>query len=966
MSFFIGFIFFIFAVALVYFIVKVSDMEERLEEVEEKLLSQSSSAKPAAAQEHSASATQEPDFKTLLEKQKNRTQGEGLPVILKEEGSAPLAPLSEKEEGFFARLTAAKVFSVVGGFALILGVIFAFKYYQQHVSALARFATALLFGAALLTAGLINRIAQSYKITAITLCAAGIATMYAAFYAGFAFYHIIPLNISFICMTAVSLLSFAVALKKDSSYVGMLSVIMAFLIPVLLSTGKAMYMFLFAYIGIINLTVFCVALYKKWSNLIYTALAFTILGQLFAVANSAAISVFYIFALYIAGGALAVLKTEDISDKVKKAFGWFICGNIILTVFYTGLYLKTGAVAVLFAFIFFSQILLTVIFNKYPKMFSTIFKTAGAAVFLIIISYLNGRAFVANYYFNAALFIVAAIISLAGNFIDSRKNEEAGLFDNISSLLPVFVMFFALTQFYVVSTMGHLIPLVFLLCLPLLFGLCGLARTGTKFARPLAFAAVVVAGVWVLLGEGACCYSFAYSSVAFLEIFLFLYGIIYIVQSVRADVQGISSDIMRFSYVLMPYLAASVWMYIWVKPELHYAYGAFSLIASLVVVNAAFSYEFKDGRPLAFSAVGVLFACATFYALHLSAGHMPTEELLCGSLKIYGGQALAGLFIKWIIVIYGAILLLPFIFKKRFLESKEAWAAAAFGGVAAFMLIYVTAKSNFALCCLGLIPLIFALVYMLAEAVAFKWQGQEEGIQAFRLSVLGGALLFFITAVPAVALKKEWLTMALAAEGVLLLWMNGRLKQNWVKYTAIGLLSAVFARLILNPAIFVYYPSGAKIFNWYLYTYLFAALAMFAAAKLYKDEEQYPVRAALNAFGAILLFALVNIEIADFYAVSGPLKFKIFGGFAETVTYTLAWAVFGTLCLTSGIIKRSKILLFCGGALISVATAKVFFFDLWSLGAIYRLAGLFGIAAVLIFAGMMLEKFKAVLKSFDD
>ena len=91
----------------------------------------------------------------------------------------------------------------------------------------------------------------------------------------------------------------------------------------------------------------------------------------------------------------------------------------------------------------------------------------------------------------------------------------------------------------------------------------------------------------------------------------------------------------------------------------------------------------------------------------------------------------------------------------------------------------------------------------------------------------------------------------------------------------------MFVRLALNPEIFPYEPRGAlRILNWYLYTYVICAAAMFAAAWWLSRTDDRPTpwlpRVSRAAAGAavILLFLLLNIEIADFYATGPTITFR--------------------------------------------------------------------------------------------
>src|SRR5205823_7846567 len=91
---------------------------------------------------------------------------------------------------------------------------------------------------------------------------------------------------------------------------------------------------------------------------------------------------------------------------------------------------------------------------------------------------------------------------------------------------------------------------------------------------------------------------------------------------------------------------------------------------------------------------------------------------------------------------------------------------------------------------------------------------------------------------------------------------------------ATALLATTFVRLTLNPAVLTYHARGAMpILNWYLYTYVLCTAALFVAAKL-TDADTVLWRRLAGGFasaGTVLLFLLLNIEIADFYAAGSTI-----------------------------------------------------------------------------------------------
>jgi uncharacterized membrane protein len=173
----------------------------------------------------------------------------------------------------------------------------------------------------------------------------------------------------------------------------------------------------------------------------------------------------------------------------------------------------------------------------------------------------------------------------------------------------------------------------------------------------------------------------------------------------------------------------------------------------------------------------------------------------------------------------------------------------------------------------------------------------------------------------------------------------------------------VFVRLALNPAVFIYEPRGAlRIVNWYLYAYALAAAAMFLAAWwLSKTDDAVVgglrVSRMLPAGAAILLFLLLNIEIADYYATGPSITFRFGAAVSQDLTYTIGWLVFGMIMLAVGIYLHERVARVAAVTLIAITTCKCFLYDLGSLGGLYRIGSLVGLAISLALVALAIQKY---------
>src|SRR5437867_2563235 len=182
-----------------------------------------------------------------------------------------------------------------------------------------------------------------------------------------------------------------------------------------------------------------------------------------------------------------------------------------------------------------------------------------------------------------------------------------------------------------------------------------------------------------------------------------------------------------------------------------------------------------------------------------------------------------------------------------------------------------------------------------------------------RLALVAGTVLAFITVAIPLQLEKQWITIGWALQAAALAWLWRKVPHNGLVVWTAGLVIAVFSRLAFNPSVFAYHPRAAiPILNWYLYTYLISAAAFYVAAWFLRDHadvlwEGLPRVTTLGAScGTVLLFALLNIEIADYHAKGPNLTFNFSADLGQDLTYTIGWGIFAFGLLIGGIILHSK------------------------------------------------------------
>ena len=125
-------------------------------------------------------------------------------------------------------------------------------------------------------------------------------------------------------------------------------------------------------------------------------------------------------------------------------------------------------------------------------------------------------------------------------------------------------------------------------------------------------------------------------------------------------------------------------------------------------------------------------------------------------------------------------------------------------------------------------------------------------------------------------------------------------------------------------------------------------------------------RVLAPAGAVVLLFLLLNIEIADFYATGPEIMFRFGASIQQDLTYTIGWLVFGLALLACGIVMHSRPARIASLALLTVTTFKCFLYDLSSLEGLYRVGSFVGLAVALALVALAIQRFVLTAPGHDS
>jgi uncharacterized membrane protein len=778
-------------------------------------------------------------------------------------------------EGFVG----VKLFSWTAGIFLTLGAIFFLRYSIERgwLSPPVQMAIGLLAGLSILI-GCELKAAQRYAVTATALAAAGLAILFATFYAAHARWEILGLFPTFVALALVAALAVALAVRHDSAFIAGLGLLGGFATPALLGAGEDRPGTLLSYLLVLDGGLAWAAAKRRWVFLPVASLALT---SLFA---------------------LSLATAPDDGSLWPILFGFLLLLDLGLLAFAAvretpALHLMAGLATLVVVGAWFVR-------SATPDLLGP--GLAAATAFGLLYFLAPGLA--ARVRPPGAIPDEAAHLGLLGPFLILFVASQRNLSSPPDARMAVALGLLIATAAWVAARRG-----------PSRLQVASLA---------LGSLAPLVLSVVVTRAPGPVC---ALGAAAALALF------------------GVGAWVWKEDRAFALGAAVALFLAEAVAVSVSFASGAPPLRALLaahaVFLIALLSLAAGSGTQ-GLAVLAVLPAAAAAYAwelAHKGGSRLWKDELLLG-----------GAF--WVI-----FLAYPLVLGKRAKRAKEPYLAAVLASAVLFPLLRTALAEGGYRGVMGLLPLALALglALLLSRLLTL---GVPPGEDRARLALVAGAILAFVTVAIPLQFEREWLTLGWALLGASLAWLFGRIPYRGLVWWAGGLFAAAFLRLAMNPAVLTYHPrSATPFFNWYLAVYGVAAAAFFLGARLLRltgDGKARTLADLLPAGGVALLFVLVNLEIADFFASGEAPAFNVLSSsLAEGLSYTLSWAVFAIALLVVSIAAGNRRGRIAAVVLLVVTILKCFLHDVARLGGLYRVASFVGLAICLAAVAVLLQRF---------
>lgn len=309
---------------------------------------------------------------------------------------------------------------------------------------------------------------------------------------------------------------------------------------------------------------------------------------------------------------------------------------------------------------------------------------------------------------------------------------------------------------------------------------------------------------------------------------------------------------------------------------------------------------------------------------------------------------------------------------------------------------------------LGFFFVLGALVYLLtAYLVSARNREDKYGVLA-----LGGIGLVLLTIAVPIQLDKNWVTIAWAVEGLLLVWFGFLLKnENIRRFSLAVFVITVFRLFFFDSELPFPIKDFQLIFNQRFFTYLVGTASLFGAGLLYwfykdnvlPEERLAPAALAVTAnFLLVLIFSMEAISFfdqkIDFYERQlrtvrepFPLNQNLYGidqrqqekfaqaeferqekfrdetkplRNAKNLSLSIIWALYASILMVAGIIGRFKSSRWLAIILFGIVIFKVFLYDITALSAIYRILSFIILGVILLVISFLFYRYKDKIKQF--
>lgn len=267
----------------------------------------------------------------------------------------------------------------------------------------------------------------------------------------------------------------------------------------------------------------------------------------------------------------------------------------------------------------------------------------------------------------------------------------------------------------------------------------------------------------------------------------------------------------------------------------------------------------------------------------------------------------------------------------------------------------------------GLISLLLAVFYGAVGYASIKRSGAPPEIALYSLAT---ALLFLTIAAP-LQLTGNWITVAWAAEGAILVWVGFTVASDRVRMFALGVFAIAVFRLLAFDTFWLEIRDFEIFVNDRFPTFVIGIAAFYVATFLYRkrrasaSEWERHIDGLLMVSANLLTVWILTAEVFSFYERRAletlVFEYRDDARNAQVSAITVTWALYAMGLIAVAFARRIMFLRWLSIGLIGLVVAKFILFDTAALGSprasLLLAANFYFVSAVAVFAMVMFAAF---------
>ena len=255
---------------------------------------------------------------------------------------------------------------------------------------------------------------------------------------------------------------------------------------------------------------------------------------------------------------------------------------------------------------------------------------------------------------------------------------------------------------------------------------------------------------------------------------------------------------------------------------------------------------------------------------------------------------------------------------------------------------------------MGVFAIVMALLY---AGVAKLLLDRATLRRAESLTLIGVALTFVTIAIP-IQLRSNWITIAWAIEGLMMLWTGIETSSKRLRITACTLFGLALIKLLIWDSPYGNRGAFIPVFNRYFLSSLFVIGCLFGAAGVYQrlgKRKNISVNGVTLTFvlAAVVAFWLVSsVETHTFFTARAlaqrlPEDFRHQRWLGQ-MALSVVWASYAAVLAAIGFLRRSSATRWAALSLFALTIIKAMFVDIAQLQQLYRIIVFFVLGVLLL------------------